>query len=373
MAHRDTVTFAALVFFTTSTIVLGVVLVTSRTEPAATEGLTAGERVNVAVFHRASPSVVHLTAGGRTIVPSDPDSAERLPESGSGVVWDERGYVVTNDHLVRDRGLASVAFADGSVYETLYVGSLQQVDLAVLFVLAPPEKLVPIARGSARDLRVGQTVLAIGNPFGLDQTLTVGVVSGLDRQIETFDGAVLGGVIQTDAAVNPGNSGGPLLDTGGRLVGINTSIAEASATSAGVGFAIPVEAIEEVYPILLRDGLEPWPEVGLVLAPDAMAEEFLSQARRAGDEPTDGVLVLEVLSDSPAEEAGIEEVLITGAPQAVVAVRHVLVAADGVELLSRETLSSIFARKAPGDAVVLDLWHRSPSRRGPVTLTWQER
>ena len=203
-------------------------LVNGRTDAApravAPRGpLAADEQAHIDVFRRSSPSVVHITSLG---VQRDLFSmnVQQVPRgTGTGFMWDERGHIVTNFHVIQGANGARVTLADQSSYEAELVGAFPDRDLAVLRIDAPKEKLPPIALGSSRDLQVGQRVYAIGNPFGLDQTLTTGIVSALGREIESVNDRTIRGVIQTDAAINPGNSGGPLLDSAGRLIGVNTA------------------------------------------------------------------------------------------------------------------------------------------------------
>jgi len=361
--------FAALVFFGTATLGLGTLLVLERSGRWISR-LTPEEVVNVRVYREASPSVVHLTSEGRSLISSVAGEAPP-PSTGSCIVWDERGTLVTNDHLIAERGAARVTMADGSWREVLYVGSSSEYDLAVLFVLTQGERLQPAKRGRSRDLAVGQRVFAIGNPFDLDQSLTVGVVSGLGRRIRGYAGdSVLEGMIQTDAAVNPGNSGGPLLDSRGRVVGINTAIAGSSATSAGVGFALPVETLEQVVPQILREGFEPWPEIGIVLASDGFSSQHLSATDWRNElDLSFGILLLQVLPGSPAEAAGIQAVGIS-TPEGRLVGRDVLVGVDGKILSSRDQASAIFARKRPGDTVRLQILRGNPGRSTEVELAW---
>lgn len=360
-------TFAAIVFFGTATVgLLALLLLERGAGPVRVSGLTAEEQVNVRVFAETSPSVVHLVSTGRTLIPSG--SAEELPpSSGSGIVWDERGLIVTNDHLIRDRLTGQVILADGTRSKVTYVGSLQEADLAVLFVLQRPAAWKPARRGSSAGLRVGQHVFAIGNPFGLDQSLTVGVVSGLGRRVQGYyPGSIHEGVIQTDAAVNPGNSGGPLVDSAGEVIGINTSIANESATNAGVGFAIPIETVERVVEEILKEGFEPWPEIGVVLAPDG----FEAQWGWTAEQGPFGLVAVEIFEGSPAARAGLSPVLLTGeGPVLFHRIRRV----DGVEIVRRAQASEIFSRKRVGDEVELEVVRGLSEEPTTLTLVWGER
>ena len=211
--------------------------------PIAPAGdLAADEKATISLFKQSSQSVVHITTA--TLGRDFALNIEEIPRgSGSGFLWDEKGHIVTNYHVVENSNRFKVTLADQSTWDAVGIGAAADKDLAVLRIDAPAERLRPLLVGTSADLEVGQKVFAIGNPFGLDQTLTTGVISGLGRQIQSRTGRTIDGVIQTDAAINPGNSGGPLLDSRGRLIGVNTAIFSPSGTSAGIGFAIPVDTV----------------------------------------------------------------------------------------------------------------------------------
>lgn len=209
------------------------------------------EKLMIDVFNRCSPSAVHITTVGR---PSKRNPRQIPRGTGSGFVWDREGRVVTNYHVIQGATSAQVTLADGSDWQARLVGGFPDKDLAVLVIDAPRDRLHPVPIGTSHDLQVGQKVFAIGNPFGLDQTLTTGVISALGREIESVTDQTITGVIQTDAAINPGNSGGLLLDSAGRLIGVNTAIASPSGASAGIGFAIPVDEVNRVVPQIIHQG-----------------------------------------------------------------------------------------------------------------------
>jgi S1-C subfamily serine protease len=220
--------------------------------------LAADEQATIDLFKAVSPSVVHVT---NMAAQRDPYSlnAVAVPRgTGTGFVWDESGFIVTNYHVIEGANMARVVLADRSSYDSSQIWGYPDKDLAVIRINAPKEKLKPITLGTSHDLQVGQKTIAIGNPFGLDQTLTTGVVSALNREIESASGRPIRGVIQTNAAINPGNSGGPLLDSAGRLIGVNTAILSPSGTFAGIGFAIPADEVNRVVPQLIAHG-EPVP------------------------------------------------------------------------------------------------------------------
>lgn len=257
-------------------------------------GVTSEEQRTIQVFQSAAPSVVFITTltFHRDVFRRD---VLTIPAgTGSGFMWDDKGHVVTNFHVIKDGQAARVTLSDQTSFGARLVGTAADKDIAVLKIDAPAAKLKALPRGSSKGLGVGQQALAIGNPFGLDHTLSVGVVSGLNREIQSLAGRPILGVIQTDAAINPGNSGGPLLDSSGRLIGINTAIFSPSGTSAGIGFAVPVDTVERIVPQLIEHGRVIRPGLGIQFDPDIQ--------RRAGIK---GVLVIAVVDGSPAAQAGI--------------------------------------------------------------------
>jgi 2-alkenal reductase len=266
--------------------------------------LAASERATIEIFERASPSVVHVFARPdprRLLDPFDNGSGGEPRgegggvQSGTGFLWDEGGHVVTNNHVIAGATPVIVRFASGEVLPAEIVGTAPNYDLAVLRLGRMREPPPPVAIGTSADLKVGQATFAIGNPFGLDQTLTTGVISALQRRLPTSEGREIADVIQTDAAINPGNSGGPLLDSAGRLIGVNTAIFSPSGAYAGIGFAIPVDVVNRVVPQLIRDGRVPTPGIGIIAGEEAAAA-------RLGIE---GVVVVRTIPGSPAERAGL--------------------------------------------------------------------
>lgn len=257
--------------------------------------LRAEEKLTIALFKQASPAVVNITALG---VERDMFTLNQyqIPQgTGSGFIWDTTGNVITNFHVIQNATAAQVTLADQSNWQARLVGVAPDKDLAVLKIDAPANKLQPIPIGTSKDLQVGQSVFAIGNPFGLDQTLTTGIISALNREIESLTRRPIQGVIQSDAAINPGNSGGPLLDSAGRLIGVNTAIYSPSGASAGIGFAIPVDTVNRIITELIRFGKVTRPGFGIQPAEDYQAE-------RLG---ISGVLILNIAPGSVAAKAGI--------------------------------------------------------------------
>ena len=253
------------------------------------------ERGAIEIFERVSPSVVQVAARSG----SAPISEDESPSSsGTGFIWDHQGHVVTNDHVVQGAKTVALRFASGEVAEAEVIGVAPNYDLAVLRIINARQPPPPFAIGTSADLKVGQAAFAIGNPFGLDQSMTSGIISALKRRLPTSSGREIGNVIQTDAAINPGNSGGPLLDSAGRLIGVTTAIISPSGTNAGIGFAVPVDIVNRVVPELIRTGRVPTPGIGIVAANEALAT-------RLGIE---GVIVVRTAPAGPAARAGIRGV-----------------------------------------------------------------
>jgi len=257
--------------------------------------LWLNEQVTIGLFQESSPSVVFITSISESFDIWRMNVTRYPSGTGSGFVWDSDGHIVTNFHVIQNARQWQVTLSDQSTWDAEFVGAAPDKDLAVLKIGAPAEALIPIQVGRSDDLQVGQSVLAIGNPFGLDHTLTTGVISALGREIDSIVEVPIRDVIQTDAAINPGNSGGPLLDSAGRLIGVNTAIFSPSGSSAGVGFAIPVDTVNWVVSDLVAYGQIRRAALGL----DTFAN---SVARRLRIE---GVLVRSIASDGPAGAAGL--------------------------------------------------------------------
>ena len=258
-------------------------------------GLNTDELATIDLFRRASPSVAYITSISLRRDWFDLNVYEIPRGTGSGFVWDEEGRIVTNFHVIQGANAAQVTLFDRSVWDARVVGVAPEKDLAVLEIEAPADFLHPIVLGSSADLLVGQSVYAIGNPFGLDQTLTTGVISALGREIESAARIPIRDVIQTDAAINPGNSGGPLLDSSGRLIGVNTAIYSPSGAYAGIGFAIPADTVRWVVPELISKGVIERPTLGVELLSTRVVENL----------GLEGALIGRVLRGSGADRAGL--------------------------------------------------------------------
>lgn len=257
------------------------------------------ERATIKLFEDAAPSVAYITTSNVRQDYWSRNVTEIPSGSGSGFIWDLEGHIVTNYHVIEKADRATVTLADQSTWDAELVGAEPNKDLAILKIKAPASALTPIPVGSSHDLKVGQSVFAIGNPFGLDQTLTTGIISALGREIKSIGGRPIRGVIQTDAAINPGNSGGPLIDSNGRLIGVNTMIYSPSGASAGIGFSIPVDEVNWVVPDIIQYGEVRRPLLGVNLVSE-------QRRQRMG---MDGALILDVIANSPASKYGLQETM----------------------------------------------------------------
>jgi S1-C subfamily serine protease len=327
--------------------------------PVAPRGALGAEELNnIAVFKAASPSVVNITAlaVGRDFFSMN---VQQVPRgTGTGFVWDDRGHIVTNFHVIQGADAARVTLSDQTSHRAQLVGVFPDRDIAVLRIEAPKAKLPPMPLGASRDLQVGQRVYAIGNPFGLDQTLTTGIVSALNREIESVTRRTIRGAIQTDAAINPGNSGGPLLDSAGRVIGVNTAIYSPSGASAGIGFAIPIDEVNRIVPRLIRDGRMVRPALGVTAGPEGMT--------RALNLPR-GVPVVRVAPNGPAQAAGVQP-FTRGAEGGIVA-GDVITAVNDDAVADFDDMLTALERYNPGDKATLTLWRAGKTRKVTVTLT----
>ncbi|RMH00123.1 MAG: PDZ domain-containing protein [Deltaproteobacteria bacterium] len=326
---------------------------TPTVSPPSADAYIENERNTMAVFRAAAPATVYVTQVERVADPLTLRAMEIPQGTGSGFVWDDRGHIVTNFHVVAGRGRRPprilVRLHDQSTHEARVVGVDPTKDIAVLKIDAPPEQLTPIAvLPPGEPLVVGQKAIAIGNPFGLDHTLTVGVVSALGREVRGIGGVTIRDMIQTDAAINPGNSGGPLLDSQGRLIGMNTMIFSKSGASAGVGFAVPVQTIRRVVPQIIAHGKPTRVGIGISVLDDSIA-------RRVG---ISGVVVRDVMPGSPAARAGLKGLAHTRRGPMI---RDVIVSVDDAPIRSFDDLFSALDVHSAGDVVVLgvlDAEHR---------------
>jgi len=281
-----------------ATVVTGLAVERAVAQQPEHQDLLAVERRTVEIFERASPSIVQIVGrkGSSDMISTDDKTTGT--QTGTGFVWDNLGHVVTNNHVVEGTNALAVRLSNGEVLRAVVVGLAPTYDLAVIRLVDPKQLPPPLAIGQSSTLKVGQWTFAIGTPFGLDQSLTTGVISATKRQLPTSRGREIGNVIQTDAAINPGNSGGPLLDSSGRLIGVNTAIYTSSGQNSGIGFAIPVDVVSRVVPQLIRDGRVPTPGVGIVPAAETVAT-------RLG---VAGIIIMRIVANSPAGRAGLKGV-----------------------------------------------------------------
>jgi S1-C subfamily serine protease len=314
--------------------------------------LSDSERANIELFERVSPSVVQVAARSAATNPLDEDEGAGAA-SGTGFVWDNNGHVVTNNHVVQNGSEIAVRFASGEVAQAELVGVAPNYDLAVLRIKNARQLPPPVALGSSNELKVGQSAFAIGNPFGLDQSLTSGIISALKRRLPTSSGREISNVIQTDTAINPGNSGGPLLDSAGRLIGVNTAIISPSGSSAGIGFAIPADIVNRVVPELIKNGRVPTPGIGIVAASEAVAT-------RLGVE---GVIVVRTAPGSPAERAGIRGVNFSSG-----AIGDVIVQADDKPVHRLSDLTDQLEQVGAGKSIRIGIKRGSETREVNVDV-----
>jgi 2-alkenal reductase len=333
----------------------------AQTEPrvvAARGNLEESERSTIDLFQRISPSVVHVFAepdprrlaqqddplggpsgpGGRGR-PEGPDGGGGT-QSGTGFLWDAAGHVVTNNHVVEGSRGIRIRLNSGEIVPAEIVGTAPNYDLAVLRLgrTRQPPPAIPV--GTSADLKVGQATFAIGNPFGLDQTLTTGVISALKRRLPTSEGREIADMIQTDAAINPGNSGGPLLDSAGRLIGVNTAIFSPSGAFAGIGFAIPVDVVNRVVPQLIRNGRVPTAGIGIIVGQEAAAAQL----------GIEGVVIVRTMPGSPAQRAGLRGVNMQSGE-----IGDVIVGANGRPVRRLADLTTILEEVGVGNAIELTL------------------
>ncbi|MBM3222759.1 MAG: trypsin-like serine protease [Candidatus Tectomicrobia bacterium] len=318
--------------------------------------LNTAERATMALFRQASPSVVYITTLARQRDFFSLNTLEIPQGSGSGFIWNQDGHIITNFHVIQGASGAKVTLADHSVWDAQLVGVAPDHDLAVLYIKAPSQQLKPLALGTSADLEVGQSVLAIGNPFGLDQTLTTGIISALGREINATTGRTISGVIQTDAAINPGNSGGPLLDSAGRLIGVNTAIYSPSGSSAGIGFAVPVDTVNRIVPQLIRQGEITRPGLGVRIGDDRVLRRL----------NLSGVLVIEVEKGSAADTAGLRGTRVDTRGGMVLG--DIIVALDGNRIDSSNDLLNTLEKRTVGETVKLTIMRGEARQHVSVKL-----
>ena len=301
--------------------------------------LTNDEQNNISVFKSASPSVVFVTNTQLRRQRFSLNVMEIPRGSGTGFIWDESGLIVTNFHVVQGANKITIELQSNKSYQATVVGSAPEKDIALLKIDAPNEDLQPLPLGDSTSLAVGRKVLAIGNPFALDTTLTVGVVSALGREIKSITNRTIKNVIQTDAAINPGNSGGPLLNSNGQLVGVNTAIYSPTGASAGIGFAIPVNAVKVIIPQLIEHGKLIRPILGIEILPDYWTRRLRVK----------GVAILSVREGLPAAKAGM--VGVREDRRGKIHLGDVIIAINGQNVINEDSLLNQLEQFSPGDNV----------------------
>ncbi|MGQ9484119.1 MAG: S1C family serine protease [Desulfosoma sp.] len=329
--------------------------------------LTEDEKNNIELYERLSRGVVNITS---TVLERD-FFFNIVPRqgAGSGSVIDEKGYILTNHHVIEDARKLEVTLYSGKKYAAKFIGSDPNSDVAVLKIDAPKKDLTVIPMGTSKDLKVGQKVLAIGNPFGLGQTLTTGVVSSVGRTLRAPGGALVEDIIQTDASINPGNSGGPLIDSSGFMIGVNTAIFSPIGANVGIGFAIPIDTVKQVVRELIDKGYYSYPWIGatlMTLFPD-FAEALKLRVFR-------GAMIVELVSGGPADKAGLRggKTRVQVGNTIIVVGGDIIVSIEGQAVESTEDFMRILRRYRPGDKVALDVVHWEGDR-DRVTVVLGER
>ena len=333
------------------------------TEQVFPAALTEEERNNIAVYEKVADGVVNVTS---TAIQMDFFfNAFPTQGSGSGSIIDTKGHILTNHHVVANAQKLEVTLGDGSKWPATLVGSDSDNDLAVIKIDAPKEKLKVIPMGDSKNLKIGQKVLAIGNPFGLQRTLTTGIVSSLGRTIRSESGTLIEDVIQTDAAINPGNSGGPLLNSDGEIIGINSAILSPSGGSVGIGFAIPVNTAKRLIPELISKGYVTYPWIGATIQPliPEVAKYLKLKIER-------GAMIAEVVKGGPSDKAGLKggNQRIQVGNVIVIVGGDIVVKADQHDVKTNDELIRYIREKKPGDTITLRVFRKGNFEEVKVTL-----
>jgi len=308
--------------------------------------LAEDEKTTIELFNKTKNSVVYISTAKAVIDPWTRNIYNIPKGTGSGFVWDHIGHIVTNYHVIKGASEARVRLSDGRDYPAVLIGASPSHDLAVLRINVPIKRPQPVPIGTSHDLKVGQKTFAIGNPFGLDWTLTTGIISALDRSMTEENGAVIRHLIQTDAAINPGNSGGPLLDSAGRLIGVNTAIYSPSGAYAGIGFAIPIDTVNRIVPQLIAYGKYLEPSLGIEV--DERINQ-IAQARLGFD----GVMVLRVIPGTSAYKAGLQGIVIY--PDGSFEPGDIILSIDGKAIKSVSNIREILENYKVGDVVSVEI------------------
>ncbi len=314
---------------------------------------TSQELETISLFEKSAPSVVFINTSSLRQDRWSMDIFEIPQGSGTGFIWDEYGHIVTNHHVIEGSQRVSVTLSDQKTYDATVIGTEPNKDLAVLRIMDPKLQLSPIPIGSSANLRVGQSVYAIGNPFGLDQSLTTGIISALGREIKTQNNRTIEDVIQSDAAINPGNSGGPLLDSGGKLIGVNTAIYSPSGASAGIGFSIPVDEVKYVVPDIIKYGEVRRPILGINLVPNSYFEG-------------QGAMIKNVGENTPAKKAGLQG--IKRASNGAILSGDVIIAINGERIKSNNELILNLESKQIGQEIRIEYVRKNKTYTTNVIL-----
>src|SRR5271155_170496 len=336
---------------------------TTTPPPTSTESLGALEAENVRIYHQAAPAVANIVT--KTVEYDFFYNAIPVEGAGSGFVIDPAGHILTNYHVVEDARTIEVTLGDQTRYKATYIGADERNDIALIKIEAPGKKLAALPLGDSRNLQVGQRVLAIGNPFGFQSTLTTGVVSALGRTVQTSDTTFIDEAIQTDAAINRGNSGGPLMNSHGEVIGINSAIYTPSGTAAGIGFAIPINTARRVADDLITRGRVRHASLGaegLALWPD-LAEALNLSVQQV-------LLIERVEPGGAAAQAGIRggtRTVLAGLQQLRIG-GDVLTAVDQTEINSQQDLGRILNRHKPGDTITLTIYRDRKKQEVKATL-----
>lgn len=320
--------------------------------------LADDEKSTIELFENARVSVVFITTRQRVMDAWTRNIFSVPSGNGSGFIWDDQGHVITNFHVIKGASEAIVRLTDGRDYKASLIGASPAHDIAVLKIFGF-ERPSPVPLGTSHDLRVGQKVFAIGNPFGLDWTLTTGIISALDRSLPSGDGRTIDNLIQTDAAINPGNSGGPLLDSAGRLIGINTAIYSPSGTSAGIGFAVPVDTVNRVVPQIISRGKYIRPAMGITV--DEKLNNRLVERLKVN-----GVVILSIAPGSAADEAGLQGATLT--PEGNIIANDIITALENKPIDSVNKLLARIDSYKIGDTVKITVLRKNQEIEVPVTL-----
>jgi S1-C subfamily serine protease len=325
--------------------------------------LDARDKATINLYQRVSPSVVHVSSSSQSFNPFYGTTAQE--GTGSGFIYDKQGHIITNNHVIAGADQLDVLLSTGESFPAKVVGADKYYDVAVIQIDAPADRLLPLELGDSSQILVGQTVIAIGNPFGLDRTMTTGIISALGRRLETDQGALLGQAIQTDAAINPGNSGGPLLDARGRVIGMNTAINSPSGGSVGIGFAVPVNVVKRVVPDLIAKGSYAHASLGIQVA--ELGTEISASANGG---VTSGLLIVDMDSGGPADKAGLQAAQIsTRRGRYVFSGGDIIVAINGQPVTTRnDMLVYIDSNFRPGDPITLTVMRNNQRVDVPVML-----